>query len=106
MLEITENQNGLTFKIFVQPRSSKNEIKGLHGDALKVRLTAPPVDGAANKMCVAFLAKCFGISKSSVEVVSGTASRTKRISIQPEAAKNKRDEIQRIKKKMEMFAKC
>ncbi|RJP77385.1 MAG: YggU family protein [Desulfobacteraceae bacterium] len=105
MLDITENEKGLTFKIFVQPRSSQNEIKGLHGDALKVRLTAPPVDGAANKMCVAFLAKFFDVPKSNVEVVSGLSSRTKRICIRPEAGGKRGEEISRIKKKIELFTK-
>jgi uncharacterized protein (TIGR00251 family) len=105
MLEITENEQGLIFKIFVQPRSSKNEIKGLHGDALKVRLTAPPVDGAANKMCVKFLSKCFEISKSNIEVVSGLSSRTKRICIKPDKSKKTAKELDRIKKKIEFFKK-
>ena len=79
MLSIQENPRGLTFKVFVQPRSSKNMIVGLHGDALKIKLKAPPVDGAANKMCIAFLAKCLKVSKSSLEIVSGQTGRLKRI---------------------------
>lgn len=105
MLEITENEKGLTFKIFVQPRSSRNEIKGLHGDALKVRLTAPPVDGAANAMCIKFLAGCFDIPRSNIEVVSGVSSRTKLVRIQPESDRNRKEEIGRIKKKIELFIK-
>ncbi len=105
MLEITENEKGLTFKIFVQPRSSRNEIKGLHGDALKVRLTAPPVDGAANAMCIKFLSGCFDIPRSNIEVVSGVSSRTKLVRIQPESNKNRKEEIGRIKKKIELFIK-
>lgn len=54
-------------------------IEGLHGDALKIRVKAPPVDGAANKMCIQYLAKCLGISKSSLEIISGLSSRTKRV---------------------------
>ena len=76
---IQENAAGIAFRVFVQPRSSKNSVVGLHGDALKVKLTAPPVDGAANKMCVKFLAKCFGLSKSSVEILSGHTGRTKQV---------------------------
>jgi uncharacterized protein (TIGR00251 family) len=52
MLTITEKPEGLIFKITVQPKSSKNEIAGLYGDALKIKLTAPPVEGAANRMCI------------------------------------------------------
>ena len=53
-------------------------IAGQHGDALKIKLTAPPVDGAANKMCIQYLAKCLKIPKSSIEIISGHHSRTKR----------------------------
>jgi len=74
---IQENTLGLKFKVFVQPRSSKNMIAGLHGDALKIKLTAPPVDGAANKMCIKYLAKCLNVPKSSMEIISGHTSRTK-----------------------------
>jgi uncharacterized protein (TIGR00251 family) len=74
---IQETEQGFTIRVFVQPRSSKNMLAGSHGDALKIKLTAPPVDGAANKMCVAFLAKHLGLSKSSVEIVAGQTSRTK-----------------------------
>ena len=65
----------------IQPRASKNEISGLLGDCLKVRLTAPPVEGAANKMCIEYLAKCLGVSKSSLEIVSGRSSRHKQVLI-------------------------
>ncbi|MBW2412830.1 MAG: YggU family protein [Deltaproteobacteria bacterium] len=78
-LSIKEHPEGITFKIFVQPRSAKNTIVGLHDDALKIKLTAPPVDNAANKMCVKFLAKSLGVSKSRVEIVSGHTRRTKQI---------------------------
>ncbi len=76
---VQENAQGLTLKVFVQPRSSKNMIAGLHGDAIKIKLTAPPVDGAANKMCVNYLAKCLNVPKSSIEILSGHSSRTKRL---------------------------
>ena len=76
---IKENNSGVTLKIFIQPRSSKNMIAGLHADALKIKLTAPPVDGAANKMCIQYLAKCLKVPKSSIEILSGHKSRTKRL---------------------------
>ncbi|WP_244151817.1 DUF167 domain-containing protein [Malonomonas rubra] len=63
----------------VQPRSSRNQLVGLQGDVLKIKLTSPPVEGAANKACCAYLAKLFGISKSSVVLVAGDKSRQKRI---------------------------
>ncbi len=76
---------GLILSVRVQPKASRNEIKGLHGEALKISLTAPPVDGAANKACIAFLAKKLGLAKSAVEIVSGQTSRNKLLllSIEP-----------------------
>ena len=66
----------------VQPRARANEIVGRHGDALKVRLTAPPVDGAANEALVELLAKAFGIPRRAVTIVSGASSRTKIVELE------------------------
>jgi len=76
---VKKNPHGVTFKVFVQPRSSKNMISGLYKDSLKIKLMAPPVDGAANKMCIKYLAKCLKVSKSSLEIISGQTSRTKQV---------------------------
>ncbi len=76
---IDNHPQGTAFRVYIQPRSSKNAIVGLHGDALKIKLKAPPVEGAANKMCLQFLAKTLGVSKSSLEILSGQSSRTKRL---------------------------
>jgi hypothetical protein len=76
---LKENTHGITLTVFVQPRSSKNMIAGLHDQALKIKLTSPPVDGAANKMCIQCLAKWLKVPKSSIEIVSGHKSRTKRL---------------------------
>lgn len=81
MIEIRENKQGVFFKIKVQPRASKNEVAGLVGDALKVRLTSPPVDGEANEACIKFFADTLSIPKSSVEIINGHTSRTKTIFI-------------------------
>jgi uncharacterized protein len=88
MSPIIKKPDGIVLKIYVQPKSSKNEIIGLHDDAIKVRLTAPPVDNAANEMCVKFLAKEFGIPKSSVNILTGHASRFKQIFIRCATDKN------------------
>ncbi|MBW2603636.1 MAG: YggU family protein [Deltaproteobacteria bacterium] len=85
---IQENSNGIILKVFVQPRSSKNMIAGRHGDALKIKLTAPPVDGAANKMCIQHLAKWLKITKSSIEIISGHNSRTKRLLLRSKKEKS------------------
>ena len=79
MLSIKKKSRGVVFKIFVQPRSSKNMFAGLHDDALKVKLTAPPVNNAANRMSIKFLAKALGVPKSSLEIVSGHTSRNKQV---------------------------
>lgn len=76
---IQETPEGVIFKVIVQPRGSKNEIVGLQGDALKIRLTAPPVKGAANKMCIEFLAKSLKVRKSDVKIVRGQGSRAKKV---------------------------
>lgn len=76
---VQETPEGVIFKITVQPRASRNEIVGLQGDALKVKLTAPPVEGAANRLCVAFLAKSLGVRKSDVEIIQGQRSRAKKL---------------------------
>jgi uncharacterized protein (TIGR00251 family) len=88
---IRRHPQGVLFKVFVQPRSSKNEISGLHGDALKVKLTAPPVNGAANTMCVKYLAKCLDVPKSSLEIISGRAGRTKQILYRPKTGSYEKD---------------
>ncbi len=69
----------LLLSLYVQPRSSRNELAGLHGDALKLRLTTPPVDGRANKAVISFLAKLLKIPKSIIIIRSGLQSRSKKI---------------------------
>ena len=71
----------LLLNIKVQPRASKDELAEVLGDSLKVRITAPPVDGAANKHLIAFLAKIFKVSKSQVTLISGETGREKRLRI-------------------------
>lgn len=79
MLSIQNHPSGLVFKVHVQPRSSRNQIVGLHGDALKVKLTAPPVEGKANQACIEVLAEALGVPKSRLEIVSGQSSRLKHV---------------------------
>jgi uncharacterized protein len=78
---ITETSEGVTLRLHLQPRASKTEICGIQGDELKVRVTSPPVDDAANKLCVEFFAKMFKLPKSSVTIISGHKSRHKRLHI-------------------------
>ena len=79
---VLETTEGIQFKIKVLPRAAKNEISGIQGDALKLRLTAPPVDGAANEACVQFLAGLLNISKKAVSIVNGHTSQHKIIRIE------------------------
>ena len=81
-LDIKTCRDGIQFQAIIQPRSSKNKICGLQGDSLKIRLTSPPVDGAANKMCVKLLAKQLNISSSQIIMVSGQKGRNKIIRIE------------------------
>ncbi len=67
----------LVIKIKVEPRSSKSGIVGPYGDAIKVKLTSPPVEGKANRELVEVLAKNLGIAKKNVEIISGKSSKNK-----------------------------
>ena len=81
-LNIKPRKDGIQFSAIVQPRSSKNKICGLHGGSLKIRLTSPPVDGKANKMCVKLLAKMLSVSPSRIVIVSGQTRRNKIIRVE------------------------
>jgi uncharacterized protein len=81
MVEINEEKSSVSFTVRVVPRSSKSGIVGEHHGAIKVKLKAPPVDGAANDELISLLAKELGVSRSEVEITSGQASRTKRVRI-------------------------
>lgn len=72
----------LILSIHTQPRASRDELVGPHGDSLKVRITAPPVEGKANAHLMKFLAKVFGVPKSQVSFLSGETGRSKRLRIQ------------------------
>ena len=67
----------IRLKVHVNPRSSRNQITGWQGDALSIKLTAPPVEGSANKAAVEFLADRLGIKKSQITLISGQTSRDK-----------------------------
>jgi len=81
MIPIHESASGATFAAKVQPRAKKNTITGEVGDALKVALTAPPVDGKANEACIEFFAKLLKVPRSSVTIAAGLASRNKVIRV-------------------------
>ncbi len=77
----TEMNGELFFMVRVVPRTSKSEIVGEHDGALKIKINALPVDGAANAELIKVLAKTFGVSKSAIQILSGQTSKTKQIKI-------------------------
>jgi len=81
MLTIKQTANGLAFSVYVQPRASKAAIVGCHDNALKIKLTAPPVGGAANQQCIQILAKALGLPKSAVTITGGQTGRLKQIAL-------------------------
>jgi len=93
---LRETPEGLLLNLFVQPRASKNAVVGIHADALKIRLTSPPVEGAANKQCLQFLAKTLGLPKSALDLAAGHASRHKQVLIRCQ----EKAEIEKITKKI------
>ncbi len=80
---LTEGPDGAPLlTVYVQPKASQNKIAGLHGEAVKLMITAPPVDGQANKAVLNFIAKSFRLPKSQVTLHSGHQSRTKRLRLE------------------------
>ncbi len=77
-----ETSEGVTFRVHVQPRAARNRLQGMHDDALKISLTAPPVEGAANRLCRDFLAGLLELPRARVEVVGGQKSRRKTIYVE------------------------
>jgi uncharacterized protein len=81
VIPIRESDDGVTFAVRIQPRARKNAITGELGDALKVSLTAPPVEGRANEACIEFFAKLLKVPRSSVNIASGQSNRNKVIRV-------------------------
>jgi uncharacterized protein len=77
MVPVRDTPDGATFAVKVHPRARKNAITGVVGDALKLSLTAPPLEGRANHAVIEFFADFFEIPRSSVTIASGATSRTK-----------------------------
>ena len=69
---------GVIFEVLVQPRARKNEIAGMQGDAVKVRITAPPVEGKANQACIDLIAEALRLKRNEIELISGHTARKKR----------------------------
>ena len=82
MLDIKQEKDGASFAVKVAPRASQDKIDKVENGALKVRLTAPPVEGAANQALVKLLAKALGLAKGKVKVIKGQKSRGKRLLVE------------------------
>lgn len=78
---IEQSASGVLLRVRVQPRASRSEVVGLHGDTVRVRLLAPPVDGQANDELIRFLSEQLDVPRSAVQLVSGANSRSKNILI-------------------------
>ncbi len=81
VLNVTETADGIVFGVYVQPRASRNELCGVSGNELKLRITSPPVEGSANKLCTEFLADFLGIAKTRLRILRGEKSRHKTIKL-------------------------
>jgi len=93
MIPIHDTSAGVTFAVKVQPRAKKNAITGELGDALKLALTAPPIEGRANEACIDFFAKLLNVPRSSVTIASGANSRNKAIRVAGLSAEEVRQRI-------------
>jgi len=81
-LDVREENGRVRLSVRVQPRASANGIAGIHGNSLKVRLTAPPVEGAANEALVNFLADTFAVPRRAIKILAGESSRSKIVEIE------------------------
>jgi uncharacterized protein (TIGR00251 family) len=82
MVDIRETEHGIVLQVHVVPRSAKCEVAGIQGDALKLKITAPPVEGQANAECIRFLSDILGIKKKQVRILGGHKSKRKTVAIE------------------------
>ena len=94
MLAIREDDSGVTFAVKIHPRAKKNAISGELGEALKLSLTALPLEGRANQACIEFLAKLLKVPRSSVTIASGHTNRNKVIRVAGVTGQHVRERLQ------------
>jgi len=80
-LPFEKTEKGVVFKVKVEPRSSRRMVAGLHGDALKIKLTSAPVEGKANEELIEFLSDLLGVKKSSIKILQGQSSKQKLVEV-------------------------
>ena len=93
MTVIHEFQDGVSFGVKVHPRAKKNAITGELGDAIKLSLTTPPIDGRANDACIEFFAKLLKLPRSSITIASGAGGRNKVVRVMGVTAQYVRDRL-------------
>jgi uncharacterized protein (TIGR00251 family) len=93
LIPVRDTAQGATFSVKVHPRARKNAIAGEAGEALKLALTAPPVEGKANDACVTFLAETLRVSRSSVTILAGETGRQKVIRVSGMSAEQLRKRL-------------
>jgi hypothetical protein len=98
MISLKESKKGITFDIQVIPNASRTEIAGVQEGVFKVKVTAPPVEGAANDACIKLLAKELGLKKSQMEISSGAKSRKKTVLIKDISKAELETKINNIRK--------
>jgi uncharacterized protein (TIGR00251 family) len=96
MLDLQQRGAHVLLPVAVQPRASRNAVVGLHGNALKLLLTAPPVEGAANTACLRFVADLLGVSRARLSIIKGTKARQKLICIADMSVDVLRTRLQRL----------
>jgi uncharacterized protein (TIGR00251 family) len=96
MIPINDTASGATFSVRLHPRARKNAITGTLGDALKISLTAPPLEGRANQACIEFLSDLLKLPRSSITIAAGQASRNKLIRISGVSAAEVEARLRRV----------
>ncbi len=96
MIPIKDTPTGAAFSVKLHPRARKNAITGTLGDALKISLTAPPVEGRANHACIEFLADVLKLPRSSITIAAGQTSRNKLIRISGVSAADVEARLRRV----------
>jgi uncharacterized protein (TIGR00251 family) len=96
VIPVKDTTAGVTFSIRVHPRARKNAITGVIGDAIKLTLTAPPVEGKANEACVEFQAEFLNVPRASVTIVAGQSSRNKVVRVAGRTAAHLQERLRAI----------
>ncbi|WP_394392035.1 DUF167 family protein YggU [Shewanella woodyi] len=81
MAPVTKQQDDLLLNLYIQPKASRDQIVGVHGEELKIAITAPPVDGKANAHLIKYLSKAFKVPKGDINILKGEQGRHKQVKI-------------------------